>query len=186
MHFGPRRLGAWTRRTLARPLRRFVRHRGGAVAIEFPLILVPFLAFLYAIMETALVFFASQVLETGAQEAARLVLTGQAQGGGFNQSTFKTAVCARMTGWLDCANKMSVDVRTFTSFSSVEMTSPLNANGTLASGGYNPGGPGDIVVVRLSYEFPIAIKLWNPNLANMAGNNRLIIATAAFRNEPYN
>ena len=54
------------------------------------------------------------------------------------------------------------------------------------SGGYNPGGPGDIVVVRLSYEFPIAIKLWNPNLANMAGNNRLIIATAAFRNEPYN
>ncbi len=186
MHLVPRRLAALTRHAVARPLRLFARHRGGAVAIEFPLILVPFAAFLYAIMETALVFFANQVLETGAQEAARLVLTGQAQGSGYSQETFKTAVCGKITGWLDCSSKMSVDVRTFADFSSVTMTSPLDSGGNLTNNFvYQPGGPGDIVVVRLMYQFPIAIRLWNPNLVNMANNSRLLIATAAFRNEPY-
>jgi Flp pilus assembly protein TadG len=180
------RFGAWTRRALMSPLRRFARAKRGSVAIEFPFVLVPFLAFFYAIVETAMVFFSTQVLETGVQNAARLVLTGQAQGSGYNQATFKTAVCAKVTGWLDCSNKMYVDVRTFSDFSSVSMTSPVNADGTINNNFvYQPGGPGDIVVVRLIYPFPIAMRLWNPNLANMAGNNRLVIATAAFKNEPY-
>jgi hypothetical protein len=37
------------------------------------------------------------------------------------------------------------------------------------------------VVVRLFYKWPIYVSL----LQNMSGNNRLLIATAAFRNEPY-
>ena len=35
------------------------------------------------------------------------------------------------------------------------------------------------------YEWPIYVSLLGFNLADMAGNKRLIIATAAFRNEPY-
>jgi Flp pilus assembly protein TadG len=171
---------------LMRPLRRFGRAKRGTAAIEFSLILVPFLAFLYAIMETAMVFFAAQVLETGVQNASRLVLTGQAQGSGYTQATFKTAVCGKVTGWLDCSGKLSVDVRTFNDFSSVSLTSPVKADGTINDNFvYQPGGPGDIVVVRLIYPFPVAMRLWNPNLANMAGNSRLLIATAAFKNEPY-
>ena len=186
MQSGARQFRAWAGRALVRPLCGFARARGGTAAIEFPLVVIPFLAFLYAIMETAMVFFATQVLETGVQNAARLVLTGQAQGSGYTQSTFKTAVCGKVTGWLDCSGKMYVDVRTFSDFSSVSLTSPLNADGTVNNNFvYQPGGPGDIVVVRLIYPFPIAIPLWNPNLANMAGKNRLLIATAAFKNEPY-
>jgi Flp pilus assembly protein TadG len=170
-----------------RPLHRFGRHERGTAAIEFPLILLPFAAFLFAIMETALVFFGNQVLETGVQDAARLVLTGQAQGKGFDKDTFKTEVCKKVTGWLDCTGpRMQVDVRTFNDFSSVSMQAPLQTDGSFRSDYvYQPGGPGDIVVVRLLYQFPIAFRLWNPNLANMAGNSRLLVATAAFKNEPY-
>jgi hypothetical protein len=50
---------------------------------------------------------------------------------------------------------------------------------------YQPGGPGDIVVVSLYYQWPIYVRLLNGNLSNQNGNNRLLIATAAFRNEPY-
>ena len=46
---------------------------------------------------------------------------------------------------------------------------------------YQPGGPGDIVVVRLFYQWPIYVSL----LSNMTGNNRLLVATSAFRNEPF-
>src|SRR5262245_10347608 len=153
-----RQIGSFAQHTLVRPLRRFVRNKRGVAAIDFPLVVIPFLAFLYAIMETAMVFFGTQVLETGVQNAARLVLTGQAQGSGYTQATFKTAVCQKVTGWRDCTGKLLVDVRTFTDFSSVSLTSPLNADGTINNNFvYQPGGPGDIVVVRLIYPFPIAM-----------------------------
>lgn len=181
-----RQIGSFTQRALMRPLRCFARNKRASAAIEFPLVVIPFVAFLYAIMETALVFFGTQVLETGVQNAARLVLTGQAQASAYNQTSFKTAVCAKVTGWLDCAGKLYVDVRTFSDFSSVSLTSPVNADGTINNNFvYQPGGPGDIVVVRLIYPFPIAMRLWNPNLSNVTGNSRLLIATAAFKNEPY-
>ena len=181
-----RSIGSFAQRTLLRPLCRFARNTRATAAIEFPLVLVPFIAFLYAIMETAMVFFSTQVLETGVQNAARMVLTGQAQGSGYNQTSFKTAVCQKVTGWLDCSGKLYVDVRTFADFSSVSLTSPVNADGTINNNFvYQPGGPGDIVVVRLIYPFPIAMRLWNPNLSNMSGNSRIVIATAAFKNEPY-
>jgi Flp pilus assembly protein TadG len=43
-------------------VRRFVRRQGGSVAIEFGLILLPFAVMMFAIMETAMVFFAQQTL----------------------------------------------------------------------------------------------------------------------------
>ena len=49
---------------------------------------------------------------------------------------------------------------------------------------YSPGGVGDIEVVTLYYAWPIYVSLLGNNLSNM-GSNRLLIATAVFRNEPY-
>jgi len=185
MHAVSRRFAAPARRAAA-ALRRFRAHRGGTAAIEFAIVFLPFAAFLFAIMETAIVFFASQVLETNAADAARLVLTGQAQGGGYTQASFKSAVCQRMTGMFDCTNKLSIDVRKFSDFAAINLTAPLNANCTLSNFVYQPGGPGDIVVVRLIYQWPIGVWLWNPNIAdNCPGHSKLLVATAAFRNEPY-
>ncbi|HEY4775748.1 MAG TPA: TadE/TadG family type IV pilus assembly protein, partial [Xanthobacteraceae bacterium] len=158
----------------------------GAAAIEFSLVLLPFLALLFAIIQTAIVFFASQALETAVADSARLILTGQAQTANYNQSAFKNAVCTKIYGLFDCANGIQVDVRTFSSFAGISLTTPIDGNGNLINNFvYQPGGPGDIVVVRLMYEWPIYMQLFNLNLANMAGNKRLLVATAAFRNEPY-
>ena len=184
--FTARKMILRARRKLPKFVRRFTRHQRGAAAIEFALVIIPFMAMLFAIMETAIVFFATQVLETAVADSARLILTGQAQNGGYDKTSFKTAVCARITGLFDCANGIYVDVRTFTDFSSVSMTSPLDGSGTLVNNFvYQPGGPGQIVVVRLFYQWPIYMQIWNPQLTNMSGNKRLLVATAAFRNEPY-
>ena len=67
-----------------------------------PLWLAPFLAVLFAIMETAMVFFAGQTLETAVADSSRLILTGQAQTGRLTQAAFKEAVCARIYGLFDC------------------------------------------------------------------------------------
>jgi hypothetical protein len=52
--------------------------------------------------------------------------------------------------------------------------------------GYDPGGPGDIVVVRLFYKYPVYVSLlgFGTSMSNVAGGMRLLAATAAFRNEP--
>ena len=166
--------------------RRFLRQEDGAVAVEFGLVLLPFLAVMFAIMETALVFFAGQTLETAVADSARLILTGQAQSQSLTQDTFKNAVCARIYGLFNCNSGVYVDVRTYTSFANVSMASPVDANGNLVNNFvYQPGGPGDIVVVRLFYQWPVAVSLLGLNLSNMSGGNRLLVATAAFKNEPY-
>ncbi len=168
-------------------VRRFAKEQDGAAAVEFALVAAPFFALMFAIMETALVFFASQTLETAVADSARLIMTGQAQSGSFTQAQFKSAVCAKISGLFDCNNGMYVDVKTYSTFGSVDNSPPIDAQGNLKTStfGYAPGGPTDIVVVRLMYQWPVYASLLGFNLGNMAGNKRLIMATAAFRNEPY-
>ncbi len=82
---------------------------------------------------------------------------------------------------------MKVDARTYDQFSSITTAKPLDANGNLQTNfTYTPGNASQIVVVRLMYQWPIYVSLLGlNNLADMAGNKKLIMATAAFRNEPY-
>src|ERR1700759_1242 len=96
--------------TVRKMLRRFRRNRRGSAAVEFALVAPIFFALLFAIIETALVFFASQVLETVTQDSARMIMTGQAQNAGFSQSQFKTYVCGKISVLFDCANGIYVDV----------------------------------------------------------------------------
>jgi Flp pilus assembly protein TadG len=166
--------------------RRLVRQQDGAAAIEFGLVAAPFLALVFAIMETAVVFFAGQALETAVADSSRLIMTGQAQTQGFSASSFKNAVCAKIYGLFDCQNGVYVDVKTFTSFQSVTMPNPVDGSGNFQNNfSYQPGGPGDIVVVRLFYQYPVYVSLLGFNLSNVNGGKRLLAATAAFRNEPY-
>src|SRR3954454_7625312 len=139
---------------IVRAARRLLRRQDGAVAVEFGLVALPFLVLVFAILETAIIFFSGQALETAVADSARLILTGQAQTSGFDQAKFKTAVCQKVVALFDCAYGVYVDVKTFTSFDNVTMDSPLDANGNFVNSAYNPGGPGDIVVVRLFYQWP--------------------------------
>src|ERR1043165_2856334 len=84
--------------------RRFARQDDGAAGVEFGIVAAPFLALMFAIMETALVFFAGQTLETAVADSARLIMTGQAQTQSFTATQFKSAVCARIGGLFDCTN----------------------------------------------------------------------------------
>ena len=169
----------------ARLARRFVRKQDGAAAVEFALVAAPFLALVFALLETAFVFFANQTLEATAADAARLIMTGQAQTAGYTQGDFKTAVCARVYGLFDCANGMTVNVKTYASFANYSYTPPVTSGVLNTTEAYTPGGPGCIVVVTLYYQWPIYVSMYNTALSNLNGNKRLLVATSVFRNEPY-
>jgi Flp pilus assembly protein TadG len=170
-----------------------LRQEEGAAAVEFALVAAPFLALMFAIMETALVFFAGQYLETVATDSTRLILTGQAQTSAWSQSQFQTQVCAKLVALFNCSG-LVIDVQTYANFANTNTSLPLsngqwsfptNAQGQPVTT-FQPGNPGDIVVARLMYEWPVWV--WFPGLSalsNMTNKGRLLMATAAFRNEPY-
>jgi Flp pilus assembly protein TadG len=164
---------------------RFVRQEEGAAAVEFGLVALPFLALLFAILETALVFFAGQTLEAATADSARLVMTGQAQLAGYDEDEFKEAVCDRIHGLFDCKDGIHVDVKKYASFAAINDGAPIK-DGKLDTSemGYQPGEPGEIVKVTLYYEWPVYVSLLGNHLATL-GSNRLLVATSVFRNEPF-
>jgi Flp pilus assembly protein TadG len=184
-------LMAPARRLMPRAAHRFARAEEAAVAVEFALVAAPFLALIFAIMETALVFFAGQNLEAAATGAGRMVMTGQAQTAGYTTAAqFKdNVVCPALgSGSLFTCADVQVDVKTYTDFSSItsDNTPPVK-DGELDTTkmGYTPGAAGDIVVVRLYYEWPIYLSLLNDSLSNLSNHRRLLVATSVFRNEPF-
>jgi len=167
-------------------LRRFIQQRQATTGVEFGLVAAPFVALTFATLQTGIVFFAGQTLETAAAAAGRLVLTGQAQTAGWTAAQFQQQVCNQIYAIFNCTNGISIDVETYSSFSAANLAMPVS-NGTFNSSslGYNPGGPGDVVVVRLYYQFPVYVQLLGFSLSNLNGGSNLLAATAVFKNEPY-
>ncbi len=178
---------AFSRRTGARGiLGRFRRNQKGATVVEFALVAAPFFALMFAIIETALLFFADQALDTAVSSAARLIRTGQAQEDGMSASDFKTAICDRMAGLIDCAGGLKVDVQTYANFDAISLQTPVDKDGNLhVTENYDAGHGGNIVVVRAYYEWPTFVIGLGNNLGNMPDGTHLLVATAAFRNEPF-
>ncbi len=153
--------------------------------MEFALVAPLFFALLFAIIETALMFFASQVLETITQNSARMIFTSQAQTQGFTATQFKTYVCGQIPALFNCSN-VYVDVESYSSFSSITLNTQIDSNGNFINNNmqYSPGGPGSIVVVRVFYPWQLFVTGLGFNMSNLTGNQRLLVATAAFQNEP--
>ena len=167
--------------------RAFMGDRQGATAVEFALIAAPFFLLIFAILEIALIFFASAIIENAVSMAARDIRTGELQTAGQGEVEFRAAVCEQIRAVADCG-RLSIDVRTFENFASTRFAPPVSDDGDLDDSGFtfDPGQAQDIVVVRVFYDWPLLGPGMINGLANMPGNRRLISAATAFRNEPYN
>jgi Flp pilus assembly protein TadG len=154
------------------------KNRAGTAAMEFAIVGPAFIALLLAIMYTMLIYLAQQMLETTAEGAGRLMLTGFAQTTrapngtvGLSASDFKKAICNGLSGTnpagetvstpallpplLTCS-RLTVNVRVATSYNVTNTTSPTftyDSNGILVSTGsgynYQSGGSGKNRIVIL-------------------------------------
>jgi Flp pilus assembly protein TadG len=157
---------------------------GGATAVEFALIAPAFVALLLALFEIGIILFMQEALQTATTQAARLILTGQAQSQNMTKAQFQQQVCNNGGGAFNCAN-LYVNVQSFASFTSATMFNPVTNGAFDASKlSFSPGAPGSIEVVQVFYEWPVYLGPLGFNLSNMNGNIHLLVATSAFRNEP--
>lgn len=157
----------------------FIRDRRGATAVEFALVATPFIGLLAALIQTFLVFFAQQLLESVVQQSSRQILTGQVQSQQMTAAQFQTVVCNQVAILFNCSGLM-VDVQVASSWSSATTSAPTltyDAQGKVTNTWqFVPGSAGDIVVVRVMYLWPIFM------FSNQG--SQMLMATAAFQNEP--
>lgn len=175
---------------LNKTLRRFRRNRRGSAAVEFAFVAPLFFVMLFAIIETALMFFAAQVLETGTQDSARLMLTHQAQDANLTQAQFKQDLCNRVVVLFSCTG-VYVDVKSYPEGSAITITDPIDGAGNFVNNfSYQtaPAGSPNTVIVRAFYQWPMIVTGLGYNIANIGRNTtnakRLLASTAAFRVEP--
>lgn len=183
---------------MTRFLKRFGRAEDGATLVETAIIALPLFACLFLLAEMLIFLTLSLSLEA-ATDVGRELRTGQFQSSGLpTRANFKQLICNRMPLAFSCSSRLSVEVRTFDSFSDaaayagrpVEDFADLDfENNPSAFDGvatcFSTGGPRDIVMVRTYYRAPLITPLFARSMANIGGE-RLLTAATTFRNEPYN
>lgn len=167
-------------------LRALPRDRKAATIIEFACIAAPFIALILASVQTSLVFFAQQTLETVSEETSRQILTGVVRNSNTSKEDFHQLACDNLPAYMSCANLM-VDVQTADSLADIDTSTPsiYDKDGKPKTWQFNAGTAGSIVVMRTMYLFPVVGGPLGFNLANMQGSRRLLVATAVFQTEPY-
>ena len=167
-------------------LHRFRRNGRGSAAVEFALVAPVFFALLFAIIEVATHVLCEPGAGNHHAEFRAQILTGQAQNAAFTQAQFKALVCSQIPALFNCGNDICRRAELFRRSPPSPSTARSTANKNFINNmQYNPGGPGDIVVVRLFYQWPLFVTGLGYNISNLSGSQRLLTATAAFRNEPY-
>jgi Flp pilus assembly protein TadG len=165
----------------------FAADSKGATAVEFALVAAPFLALLIALIQTFLVFFAQELLESVVRQSSRLVMTGQVKDQQMSQAVFKQKVCDQVVIFFTC-NGLMVDLQVANSWSTADTSMPPlsfdSAGAVKNNWQFNPGDIGDIVVLRVTYVWPVILGPLGFNLSNLSNGNRQIMASAAFQNEP--
>ena len=168
-------------------LTKILRDKKGAAALEFALLLVPTTALLLISLQTAIIFFFDQALQTATKQATRQLMTGAAQSSAMTQTQFQKSVCAAAAEF-NCGSLM-VDVQSSSSFSSTNdapITLTYNKSGQVTNTfNYSPGGPGDIVITRVMYRWPVFGGPLVSMLTDQSDGSHLLVATVVSKNEPY-
>lgn len=170
----------------------------GVTAVEFGLLALPFFTIILAIVETALVFLAGQILDSAVNDSSRLIRTGQAQTGtpAYTAEAYREAICDGLYNMFDCDladDKLRISVTVISDFGAAALGYPLKTgedckedkcDWTLADE-YKPGKGGEVVLVQAYYKWPTVVNLPGFNFQTLPDGTRLLGASRVFRNEPF-
>jgi len=172
-------------------INRFHKDEDGVTAVEFALVGGPFFLLIFGIIESSLLFFANQYLETVVDDVTRLYRTGQVANL-LTAAELEEEMCDRITALFDC-DRIFISLDTAPRFA--DLPPPPVGSDTAninAQGGFEPVQrfdpnicPLQIVLITTSYEWPIYTNYASPLVADGLNNNALISATAVVRTENF-
>ena len=168
---------------MLRLLRKYLKRRDGSTAMEFSLLMIPFITLTLGIIELSLMFTAASLVEGATGTASRLIRTGQIQqGGGDPETVFRDALCEFATVLVDCG-QMVIEVQPLNSYA--DFTGPtLDVDGNMVPQGFDAGGSNDRVLIRVAYNYTMMTPLVGP-LLNGPDGQMQFISTIVLQSEPY-
>lgn len=164
------------------------KKENGTVAVEFAMVGIPFVLLLVGIVETALFFAAGVVMEGAANDAARLIRTGQAQAAANPLQAFEDGLCTKVSPMITCTD-LQYEVVTVpgNSFANVAaLAAQYDADGNLVSQGFAPGGASDVVLVRVVYNYTFLTPFVGMMMTGSGTSSTMRhVSTVIVKNEPY-
>ncbi|MCF8495401.1 MAG: pilus assembly protein [Alphaproteobacteria bacterium] len=167
-------------------IKRWGRDKKGTTAVEFSLLVIPYLVLTLAIIELSIMYAAASLLEGATSSAARMIRTGQLQ---QNESMapedqFRDALCSYATVLIDCSD-IVIEVETMESFSDFdEMAPTFDEDGNMVSSGVSAGGSNDRVLIRTAVRYTLMTPFIGTLLAG-ADSSILFMSTIVLQTEPY-
>lgn len=160
--------------------RAFRENDQGATAIEFAFVAPMVIALLIATVEIGVLEVMSTNLDSAVMSTARKIRTG-ATDRPTSSSEFTDQVCAQMIDDRDaCRSRLAVSVQTVATFAGAQ-----SAADAAPAGQFDAGDPGEIVLVRATYRWPLMLPMYAGNFQMAGPDHALLDARATFRNEPY-
>jgi Flp pilus assembly protein TadG len=170
-------------------LGRWLRDVRGATAVEFSLVVLPFVFIVFSITEVCVANAVSAALDNATNQAARQIMTGQFTLTGPNATTaFKTKICDNLN-WLgsSCTTNLSVSVQTFNAFSNAAKPVVTDANGAFSDQNlaFSGSAAGSIVMVNTYLKWQLLTPYFLTGFNASTDGTTVFESTVAFRNEPY-
>lgn len=177
--------------------------RQGGVAVEFAFVLPVLLLLTMGVLEFSMIWTVNTMLDGGLRQAARFGLTGfEPDGGMSREERIKDLIVQNGHGLVD-KDKIEVSQFIYPSFDQIGEPEPFtdeNGNGQYDSGEgwtdvngndqWDPdmgkegvGGPSEIVLYTVRYEWPLLTPLMRPLIGQDGAYS--MESTIALRNEPF-
>jgi Flp pilus assembly protein TadG len=183
-----RRNGAFRRILLSR----FLRDRGGATAIEFMMLSLPFSVLVFAILESCISFAGQQILANATDSVARQLRTGQLKESEMTETKLKELICDQLEVIVasGCPG-LEVDLRNVATFEEaaafrIKLTGSGDEKDIDTSGFIvDPGESQTKNMLRVFYRWPVVTDFMRLSLSNLKDGKTLLFATATWQNEPF-
>lgn len=180
-------------------VRRFLLNSSGSTAVEFAIVLGPFLLFVFGVFAIGLHYLATNSLERAVFSASRVIRTGSAQKSNMTVNEFKQMICTEAAPHIDC-NKLQVHVQSETDVADLDPINCVDAGALAGSGsgtdtiGSRAGNQDMFVFVTACYDWDAAASIpWFMKDRNgqqrgraLASGGLLMQASVLLRTEPYN
>ena len=182
--------------TCVTAIRRLRGDRTGTTAVEFGLLIVPFMLTLLGAFEVGYTFFMMSALDSAVRGSARAVMTGAVSTAGMSASTFRTSVvCPKLPSNFSCSDVfVNVTIVPATSTKTGYYSYVNTAQSGLlvpaldaTQNTFCPGSGGQYVVVQILYPASYFTRLFAGGSSTVYKNKsvNVLMSTATFRAEPY-
>ena len=168
--------------------RKLAGDEGGSPAVEFALVFPIFIAVVLATLQAGTIFLVKAFFESGAEQAARVVLTNQV--GSLTAAQFQTEICNQLTALFNCG-EITVELEPMppgtTNLSAMLPT--FDAQGKVVGAptvdvGANATAACTDMLLVVMYPWPVYGGPLGLNFSNMGNGKMLMTSTQVFRIEP--